>query len=76
MSVNVGSGGTPRTFLDFWWGPVLVGLPVAAPAGALLPLAYGTSPFVIGVTAGFCALCLTGGYAARWGFRRWQHLLD
>ena len=51
--------------VDNHWILLTIGLPTAVPAGILMPLAYGTDPFVIGATVATCACCMGGGYIIR-----------
>ena len=51
--------------VDNHWILWLLGLSTAVPAGILMPMAYGTDPFPLGVTIATCACCMGGGYIIR-----------
>ena len=51
--------------VDNHWILWLLGLWVGIPAVIMMPIAYGPSPFVIGMAVGTCAACVGGGYIIR-----------
>ena len=51
--------------VDNHWILLGLGLWTGIPSAILLPIAYGTDPFTIGVTAATCAFCIGAGYIIR-----------